>query len=112
MYNYSRKVWYLCCKYVLILLPYKPFIEIVRLLQYGRHGFKFYPLNWSNPQTFNERLNILKMSDPTELATIVADKVAVRDYVKNKVGGDLLIPCIGVFDSADTIVFNAYRSNL
>ena len=53
--------------------------------------FGFYP-NLKNPQTFNEKLQWLKLYDRTPLHTICADKFKVREYVKNKIGEQYLIP--------------------
>lgn len=55
------------------------------------------------PETFNEKLNLLKLSTLPNQASIVADKVAVRDYVENKINSDALIPVIGTYQSADDI---------
>jgi len=54
-------------------------------------GFK---PNLENPQTFNEKLQWLKLNDRTSLHTICADKYKVRDYVKEKIGEEYLIPLV------------------
>lgn len=59
-----------------------------------------------NPKTFNEKLNWLKLYSPNPLMTICADKVAVRDYVAEKVGEKYLIPVLGVYDCPNDIDFN------
>lgn len=54
-------------------------------------GFK---PNLENPQTFNEKLQWLKLNDRTPLHTICSDKYKVRDYVKAKIGEEYLIPLV------------------
>lgn len=49
-------------------------------------------LNLNNPQTLNEKIIWLKLYDRTYLHTICADKYAVRDYVKEKIGEEYLVP--------------------
>ena len=65
-----------------------------------------YPLNLDNPQTFNEKLQWLKLYYHDPLMTKCADKVAVRAYVKEKIGEGYLVPCLGVWDSPDAIDFD------
>ena len=55
------------------------------------------------PVGFNEKIQWLKLYDSTELKTRLADKVLVRDYVKEKIGEEYLIPCLGVWGSFDEI---------
>lgn len=59
-----------------------------------------------NPQTFDEKLQWLKLYDSTPLKTRLADKYLVRDWVKDKIGEKYLIPLLGVWDSFDEIDFD------
>ncbi|TXN35975.1 glycosyl transferase [Flagellimonas hymeniacidonis] len=45
-----------------------------------------------NPKTLNEKIVWLKLNDRTPLHTICADKLAVREYIKEKIGDDYLVP--------------------
>ncbi len=65
-----------------------------------------YPLNLDNPQTFNEKIQWLKLYDHNPLMTICADKVAVRDYIKEKIGEEYLVPALGIYDKPEDIDFN------
>ena len=68
-----------------------------------------YKLNLDKPQTFNEKLQWLKLyyhRHPNPLLTVCADKVAVRDYIAEKIGEEYLIPCLGVWDNPDDIDFD------
>ena len=59
-----------------------------------------------NPQTFSEKLQWMKLYYHNPLQTLCADKVKVRDYIKEKIGEEYLVPLIGVYDSADDIDFS------
>lgn len=64
------------------------------------------PLNLDNPQTFNEKLQWLKIYDRRPEYTVMVDKYKVRDYVANKIGDQYLIPLLGVWDDPDEIDFS------
>jgi hypothetical protein len=98
-----RKIWYWLCKKVLVFLPDRLFIELVRRITYLRLRFPYYRLNWKNPQTFNEHLNHLKVSEVNPLMQQLADKWAVREYVKQKIGQEYLIPQLKVVRDAREI---------
>ncbi len=63
-------------------------------------------LNLNPPVTYNEKLNWMKLYDRNPMYTKLADKYAVREYVKEKIGEDYLIPLLGVWDKADDIDFD------
>ena len=65
-----------------------------------------YKLNLKNPQTFSEKLQWLKLNDRKPEYTQVVDKYAVREYIKNIIGEEYLIPLLGVWDSFDEIDFD------
>lgn len=58
-----------------------------------------------NPKRFTDKLEWLKAYDSTFLKTMCADKVLVRNYVEDKLGEDISIPLIGVYDKFDDIDF-------
>ncbi|MCD8425793.1 glycosyl transferase [Tenacibaculum dicentrarchi] len=51
-------------------------------------------LNLKNPKTFNEKIQWLKLNDRTSLHTLCADKLKVRDYIKELLGEKYLIPLV------------------
>lgn len=63
-------------------------------------------LNLTNPRTANEKIQWLKLYDATPLKTRLADKYLVREWVKEKIGEEHLIPLLGVWDSFDEIDFD------
>jgi len=65
-------------------------------------------LNLNNPQTFNEKLQWLKLYDRNPLYTTLVDKYAVRQYIADTIGEEYLIPLIGgPWKSFDEIDFKA-----
>lgn len=64
-------------------------------------------LNLENPQTFNEKLQWLKLYYRRPDYTMMADKVAVRPFVAQKIGEEHLVPLLGVWDNPDDIDFDA-----
>ncbi len=51
-----------------------------------------YDINLSNPVTFTEKIQWLKLYDRNPLLTKCADKYKVGDYISDKIGGEYLVP--------------------
>ena len=64
-----------------------------------------YSLNLNCPQTFDEKLNWLKLYNRTPLYTKLVDKYEVKRYVAEKIGSEHVIPPLGVWDKFDDIDF-------
>ena len=64
------------------------------------------PLNLNNPKTFTEKLQWLKIYDATPLKSRLTDKYLVRNWIKEKIGAEYLIPLIGVWNDFDEINFD------
>lgn len=64
-------------------------------------------LNLDNPRTFNEKIQWLKLYDNDNIKTRLADKYAVRDWVKEKIGERYLIPLLGVYDAPEEIEWDS-----
>ena len=62
-------------------------------------------LNLDNPQTYNEKIQWMKLYDSTQVKADLADKYLVREYVKEKIGEEYLIPLLGVWEKAEDIPF-------
>ena len=61
-----------------------------------------------NPETFNEKIQWMKVHDVNPLKTRLADKYLVRDWIKEQIGGEYLIPLVGgPWKSADEIDFDS-----
>lgn len=63
-------------------------------------------LDLNNPKTFNEKLQWLKIHEHNPEFVIMVDKYKVRDYIKEQLGEEYLIPLLGVWDSPNDIDFN------
>ena len=77
--------------------------------QYLDLTFKYrlgYKINWDNPQSYNEKLNWLKLYDHNPLYTQLVDKYSVKKYVEEKVGAKYVIPTIAVWNNPSEIDFD------
>ncbi len=64
-------------------------------------------LNISEPRTFNEKLQWLKLYDCNPEYTTMVDKYEAKEYVKSIIGSEYIIPTLGVWDNFDDIDFNS-----
>lgn len=64
-------------------------------------------LNLSDPKTFNEKLQWLKIHNRKPEYTMLADKYKVREYISKKIGEEFLIPLLGVRDNPNEIDFDS-----
>jgi len=71
-----------------------------------RKLFGEYP-NLENPVTFSEKIQWLKLNYRDPLMVKCADKIMVREYVKEKIGAGFLNDLLFVYDSAKEIDFDA-----
>ena len=58
-----------------------------------------------DPRTYTEKLQWLKLHDRKPLYTVMQDKIAVRQYVRDTIGEEYLIPLLGVWENADDVPF-------
>lgn len=63
-------------------------------------------LNWDNPQTFNEKLQWLKLYAHRPSYVTMADKYAVKQYVADRIGEEYVVPLYGVWEDANDINFD------
>lgn len=64
------------------------------------------PCNFSHPKDINEKILWLAFFTDTSLWTILADKYAVREYIKERIGEEHLVPLLGKWDRAEDIDFS------
>ena len=60
-------------------------------------------LDLDNPQTFNEKLQWLKLYDRKLEYIKMVDKYQVKKYVAEKIGEEYIIPTLGIWDRAEDI---------
>lgn len=63
-------------------------------------------INLSNPQTFCEKQNWLKLYDRKPIYTVMVDKYLARNFVSERIGEEYLVPLLGVWDNAEDIDFS------
>ncbi|MHB0935180.1 MAG: ATP-grasp fold amidoligase family protein [Armatimonadota bacterium] len=62
--------------------------------------------NFDAPRAFTEKMGWLKLHYHNPLYTQLADKVAVREYVRSRVGDDLLLQQYGTWGAVEEIPFD------
>lgn len=62
-------------------------------------------IDWNNPQTFNEKLQWLKLYDRNPEYTKMVDKYEAKKYVASILGEEYIISTIGIYNSFDEIDF-------
>lgn len=91
-------------KYLLIKTTrFYPDELYLKLLFPLRTGYK---LNLKNPQTFNEKLQWLKLNNRKPEMVKMVDKVDAKEYVASIIGEEYIIPTLGVYNSVDEIDFD------
>lgn len=83
------------------LLPDKTYLKFMFRIRNGKK------LNLDNPKTFCDKINWLILNQKHSEYTQLVDKVAERDYIKEKIGEEHLFPVYGVWDSFDEIDFDS-----
>lgn len=62
-----------------------------------------YCLNLNNPQTFNEKIQWLKLNNMHPEYTSLVDKIEVKHFVESKIGKQYIIPTIATWNSVADI---------
>lgn len=52
------------------------------------------PMNWKNPKGLNDKIQNWKLESDTEVLNTLSDKFLVREYIKDKIGSEYIIPLI------------------
>ena len=63
-------------------------------------------LDLENPQSLNEKLQWIKLYDRNPEYTKMVDKYEVKEYVKNIIGEQYIIPTLGIYDNFNQIDFD------
>lgn len=106
-YRIKRNIINTYKKYFTVEYPYTYILSdksFIKKLYKKRMGKK---INLSNPQTFTEKQNWLKLYDRNPIYTVMVDKYLARDFVKERIGEQYLVPLLGVWNNADEIDFSA-----
>lgn len=100
MFNPKIRFNYLSRMGVFKKIPDKKYLEIKYKLLMGEE------LNLSEPLTFNEKLQWLKLYDRNPQYSTMVDKYDAKKYVQNKIGEQYIIPSLGVWDNFEDINFD------
>ncbi len=82
------------------LWPDRLYLRVMYWVYMGRR------LDLDNPQTFNEKLQWLKLYNRRPEYTRMVDKVAVKEYVASLIGPEYIIPTLGVWERPEEIDFD------
>lgn len=77
--------------------------KYLKLLYWDKFGKN---LNLTNPQTFNEKIQWLKLYDRNPYYSKLVDKYEVKKIVSDKIGEEYVIPTLGVWDDFNQINFD------
>ena len=97
--------------------PLMPIIYGIEKIGIFRFSDKFYLQNFykykigkkldlSNPHTFNEKLQWLKLHDRKEIYTLMVDKYEVKKYVSSIIGEEYIVPTLGIYEKFEDIDFD------
>ena len=106
VYRVKRKLIKTYQKYFTIkypdtyILSDKSFIKKIYKKRLGKK------INLSNPKTFCEKQNWLKLYDRKPIYTVMVDKYLARDFVVERIGEEYLVPLLGVWNNANEIDFS------
>ncbi len=81
----------------------------LKILFRDAHGF--WP-DLDNPKLFSEKIQWRKLHDRRDILTMFADKYRARDYVKSRVGPEVLTQIYWVSDDPETLPFEALPEKL
>ena len=78
-----------------------------RLLEKRYFELTGVPMDINHPVTYSQKIQWLKLYDPNKNRSMLTDKVAVRNWIKEKIGEQYLVPIYGVYNSFDEIDFDS-----
>lgn len=78
--------------------------DVIKHKYYYHFGKK---LDLKNPITYTEKLQWLKLYDRRSEYKEMVDKLAAKEFVRNRIGEEYVIPTLGVWNSPDEIDFNS-----
>lgn len=81
-------------------LPDKPYLQLMYWTRLGK-----WP-DLKNPRTYNEKLQWLKLYSRRPEYTAMVDKCEAKKYIAEKIGGEYVIPTLGVWDRFEDIDFD------
>ena len=86
---------------MLRFIPDEPYLKLMYRVRMKKK------LNLRNPQTFNEKIQWLKLHDRRPEYVTMVDKYEAKKYVANIIGEEYIIPTLGVWDRFEDIDFSS-----
>lgn len=96
MHNRRHFLGALCIRFS-FLFPDKVYLKIMHRLELRKR------LELDHPETYNDKLQWIKLYCRRPEFTMMTDKVAVKPYVAEKIGPQYVVPLLGVWNSVDEI---------
>lgn len=93
-------------RFLVNCLPDKIYLKLLYKKIFGKK------LNFKNPQTFNEKIQWLKLYDRKPEYTKMVDKYQAKKYVADRIGEEYIIPTIGIRDKPEDIEWNKLPDKL
>lgn len=87
------RIWFILAP----LLPDAIYLRVLFRLKMG------YWMNLNNPETFNEKIQWLKLYDHRSEYTTMVDKYSTKEYVVKIIGKEYIIPTLGVWERPEDI---------
>lgn len=84
-------------KRILCFLSDKGYIRLTYKVYFSKS------INLDNPQTFNEKLNWLKLNYKLPVMRTLVDKFDVKQYVSQKIGDQYIVPSLALWDDYASI---------
>lgn len=84
-------------------------MNIIRRAKELKKRFKSlvgYDLNLANPQTFNEKINWMKLYYRNDLLPRIVDKYEFKNYIREQLGEGYTVPFLGAWNNVDDIDFD------
>ena len=100
MFSVLKRVKAWLSKRIKMLIPDRQYLKMMYRKLIGKE------LNLDNPETFNEKLQWLKLYNRKPEYTKMVDKYEVKKYVADLIGEEYIIPTLGVWDRVEDIDFD------
>ncbi len=85
------------CESAARVLPDKQYISLKYYFKTGER------IDWDKPETFNEKLQWLKLHDRNPKYTSIVDKIEAKKYALSKINESHIVPTIAIWDNIDDI---------
>ncbi|OBU11871.1 ATP-grasp fold amidoligase family protein [Morganella psychrotolerans] len=95
-----RFIYFLAKRNYLSFIKDEHYLKIIYYLNRGEK------LNLDDPVKFSEKIQWLKLYNRKPIYHSVVDKYTAREYVEKKIGEEILIPLIGIYDYFKEIDFD------